>query len=143
MAEPSDSLEKVYAEVNKVNAGEGKEFKLVHKYDHFLGGELYVVAFKWQDKQVENYAYVKASGIYIAKNQRGIIDLATRFGEDVSIRGALVRLINVTNLIGLAFTALVIYLVGVKGSTEVPAIVTAALGSVLGFYFGTQKTGKG
>lgn len=114
--------------------------QLVHTHAKFLGGQLLVVTFDNAGQGFENYVFVRRKVVRVARNMTLMVELANQETDSGPIGKAFAELLNIANIIALALTALIAYLVVAKNMTEVPAVLTTALTTIIGFYFGTKSS---
>ncbi len=121
-------------EVQNANPGAHK-FHITNTHKDFLEGTLYEVAFMENEQSWHNYVYHDSTGLHLAKNASVLIPLiskkAPKHGWIDSIGG-------ITGVLALIITCTIAYLVIWAPSIEIPDTFSAALTTILGFYFGSQ-----
>ncbi len=139
MTTKDEMIQKALVASQEVNH-DGTEFKLLYKHPKFLSGALYVIGFKEGERKCENYVFVRNGTVRVAKNTNHLVDLANQESEGGVLTRVIPEFANVSSIIALVLIAAICYIVLVKGSNDVPAILSTSLSTIIGFYFGTRAT---
>jgi hypothetical protein len=110
----------------------------------FLDGTLYFVYYQpSQDiKELLLYAYFKGDDVIIINNIEELAKVMSVY-RPASKLGDVFSLGAVAGIIALLVTITLCCLILLKGVTDPPQILSAALTSILGLYFGSKVVGKG
>lgn len=138
MPSPSDLTARAIASVQEINS-DADQFRLLFKHPKFLGGSLYVVQFQRDAQKFENYVFFRNGAERVAKNTNHLVELANQEAEHGPLRRSISELVNVSSIIAFVLTFVICYLVLAKGTTEIPAILSTSLSTIIGFYFGTKS----
>jgi hypothetical protein len=139
MPSADDQIQRAIASTREVN-DEGVDFKFLYRHPKFLGGELLVIGFYEGERKCENFVFFKGSTVRVAKNSNHLVDLANQETEIRPFARAAAEFVSVSSLIAVLLTAAICYLVLVQGksNSEIPAILSTSLSTIIGFYFGTK-----
>lgn len=139
MAEKMADRDIAIEAISEFNPG-ATDRQVSHAYRHFLRGTLYIITFNLNGVDCENYVFLKKkSPPRVAKNFNLLMQLLTQESNNSPIVEAMAELINIANIIAIALTLLIGYLVVARNATEIPAVLTTALTTIIGFYFGTKS----
>lgn len=129
-----EERDKAIEEVKKINP-KAIDFHIVNVHSDFMDGNLYVVGFEDEGSTYHNYVHIDEHGAHLSKNEALLISMVSKKYKRVSILDSLG---GVAGIIGLAITGAIIYLLIENPRYEIPQVLSAALTTILGFYFGSQ-----
>lgn len=133
-----NDVEKVLEQVRLLNP-RSDSLHVVNLHKDFLGGALYVIGFERDGDQFHNFVFLDKDELHVAKNDALLISMISKRYKKETLLDSLG---GVAGIIGLAVTATIIYLLINNPLAEIPQILSAALTTILGFYFGSQTTRK-
>ena len=133
-----DEADKIIEEAKKYSP-EASNHKINTVHPNFFDGSLYVVDFLIDGKSFHNYVFSGSDGIQVFRNEALLISMIS--GK--SKRNDLVhKLGGIAGIIGLIITLAIVYIFISNPAADIPQVLSAALTSILGFYFGSQSTKK-
>jgi hypothetical protein len=137
-----DDFEKAIRASSNLSSHEGTNHRVINHHIEFLDGSLYVVEFdSKEDKKLVNYVYIEGSDITVCKNPALLNELVARKSKKTGATLVLESIGGIAGIIGLIITLTIVWLLIKDPKAEVPQLLSAALTTILGFYFGT-KTNK-
>ena len=134
-----DDFEKAIKASTNLSSHEGANHRVINHHPEFLDGSLYVVEFdSKEDKKLTNYVYFEGSETTVCKNSALLNELVARKSKKSGVVSILESLGGITGIIGLVITFTIVWLLVNDPKAEVPQLLSAALTTILGFYFGTK-----
>lgn len=138
--ESMNDHERAVKAAKELSSHEGEGHKIINQHSEYLNGSLYVVGFEKKDgEQLVNYVYIEGSEITVCKNPSLLNELVSRKSKKPAIVLAIETLGGMAGIIGLVITGTIVYILAVNPTAEVPQILSAALTTILGFYFGSKS----
>jgi len=134
--------EKALDAVKKRNADQS-DFRVLSVIPKYLEGTLYIIGFL-DEKKVgyENYVYIpddEDAEVHVYRNTLMLTNAVSIHHRRTSAAEKFLHLGGVTGALALIVTATICYLtVSSKGELKIPEVLSGALTSILGFYFGTK-----
>ncbi len=136
-----DNYEKTVQESKKLSSHEGDGHKVINHHSDYLKGSLYVVGFKTADgEERSNFVYIEGNDVTVCKNQALLNEMVARKSRKVGLSSLIEDFGGVAGIIGLMITVTIVYILINDPKAEVPQILSAALTTILGFYFGTKSS---
>ncbi|MES9926070.1 MAG: hypothetical protein ABW152_18490 [Candidatus Thiodiazotropha endolucinida] len=117
---------------------EGDEYHVINYHPEFLSGELYVVGFETDDGPKNVFVYMEKGKPIVCKNQALLNELVARKSKKTGFQSVLESLGGIAGVIGVLITVTIIYIVLRDPKAEIPQVLSAALTTILGFYFGSK-----
>jgi hypothetical protein len=128
--------------VMEVNPG-ARDFQPVYSLPNFLNGQLVVVSGIDADgRQIDNHVYLTSNSVRVAKNPSHFAHLVAEEARRRSPFAAVLDAGGIAGVIAVIITLTICYMLAIVHVTDVPAVLSTSLTSILGFYFGT-KVGRG
>ena len=133
------NFEKAIEAAQGVSAHEGQDHTIINHHPEFLDGSLYVVGFKDENDESKTvYVYIEGKKVTVCKNQALLNEMVARKTQKKGIAYIIESFGGVAGFIGLAITGTIIYMFFNDPKVEIPQILSGALTTILGYYFGTQ-----
>lgn len=136
-----DNFAKAIKAASNLSAHEGADFKVVNHHPDFLSGSLYVVGFKNSNgESLSNYVYIQGDEVTVCKNPAMLNEMVSRKSRKTGVVSFIESIGGVAGIIGLLITCTIIFLLVRNPEANVPQALSAALTTILGFYFGTKAS---
>jgi hypothetical protein len=137
-----DNFEKAVEASKNLTNNDGIGHHVINHLSEFLDGQLYVVGFKSSEgQQFLNYVYIEGEKATVYKNEALLLSFVSKYSKKSGLQYFFENIGGIAGLIGLIITFTIVYLIISNPKNEIPQILSAALTTILGFYFGT-KTNK-
>ncbi len=117
---------------------QGDEYHVINYHPEFLSGELYVVAFETEEGSKHVFVYMENGRPTVCKNPALLNELVARKSKKTGFHSIMEGLGGIAGIIGVLVTVTIIYLVLRDPKAEIPQVLSAALTTILGFYFGSK-----
>jgi hypothetical protein len=120
----------------------GTEFEVTHTRPEFLDGILVFIQFYDEDEaDDENYVYITDSDTHLMTDYEEVAALVAQHRPASSSHRLLRELMHVGGIAGFVavlITITICYMLAFKDAKEIPQILSGALTTILGFYFGSK-----
>jgi len=137
-----DNFEKAVKASKELSSHEGDGHCVINHHTEYLKGSLYIIGFKSSEgKEFKNFVYIEGDEVTVCKNPAILNEFVARKSQKSDFRNTIEALGGVAGIIGLIITITIVWLVINNPDAKIPQILSAALTSILGFYFGS-KAGK-
>ena len=133
-----DNFEKAINASKNLSSAEGTGHRVINHHTEYLNGELYVVGFDDADELLTNFVYIEGDDITVCKNQALLNELVARKSKKSGLAFVVDSIGGIAGIIGLIITLTIVWLVVKDPKLEIPQVLSAALTTILGFYFGTK-----
>lgn len=134
-----DNFAKAIKAASNLSSHEGADFKVINHHPEFLDGSLYVIGFNDAiGESLSNYVYIQGEEITVCKNPALLNELVSRKSRKTGIAAFIESIGGVAGIIGLLITCTIIGLLVRNPEGSVPQVLSAALTTILGFFFGTK-----
>ncbi|CAH9067697.1 hypothetical protein PSECIP111854_04175 [Pseudoalteromonas sp. CIP111854] len=118
-----------------------KNYRVIFHHPEYLDGELYVVEYDIEKASNSCYVYVENGEANVLTSQALLNEMVARKTKKSGVASTLDSLGGMAGIIGLIVTLTIVYIVVGKPEAEIPQILSTALTAILGFYFGSKKSG--
>ena len=133
-----DNFEKAVSASKSMSSKDGAGHRVINHHTEYLNGQLYVICFEdSENNNLYNYVYIEGDEVIVCKNEALLNELVSRKSKKSNIKQVLDGIGGVAGIIGLIITLTIVYLVLSDPKVEIPQILSAALTTILGFYFGS------
>ena len=133
-----DRSQEARAEVKRLNKGsESHHITEIHR--RFLGGELYVVKFQKNGKTKKNYVYVAGKEVNLYKSPTKLIAMIKDIGTRKNSVFLFFEPSVISGIIALLLIVIIGYLLVRNPNGDIPLTLSAALTTLMGFYFGSMR----
>ncbi len=130
--------------VREANESEAQDFRLIDIKQGFLGGALFTISFKsklQQESSYTNRVYFNGKELRLFRNDELLLSiLGATFAPQRSfidiMFDRLEKIEAVSGIIALAIAGTIIYMTIFSPGSALPDILSTALTTILGFYFG-------
>ncbi|MBS0355734.1 MAG: hypothetical protein JSR83_17755 [Proteobacteria bacterium] len=141
MSVSKEIQKKAIAAVVDVNPG-AIDCQVIYSLPEFLNGQLVVVEGSHQGSgdKFTNHVYVSGKGVRVAKNQSHFAHLVAEEAKKPSAVAEFTRTSGIAGVIAIIITLTICYMFAFLRVTDVPAVLSTSLATILGFYFGTKAT---
>lgn len=137
-----DNFEKAILASRNLSASEGSGHRVINHHPEYLNGQLYVIIFESKDgESLTNYVYIEGNDVTVCKNPALLNELVSRKSKKSGLQALIDSVGGIAGIIGLIITLTIVGLLIKDPRMEIPQILSTALTTILGFYFGT-KSGK-
>ncbi len=122
---------------------DGTKFKVMNVTTDFLDGTLVFVEFRDSGDEDENYVYVTPSETLVMLDYEDVTALVARYRPPNAWQRLVRELFHVGGVagtIGILITLTICYRIAFQGVGDVPQVLSGALTTILGFYFGTKAS---
>lgn len=134
-----DNFAKAIEAASNLSSHEGAGFKVINHHPEYLDGSLYVVGFNDANgERLSNYVYIQGDDITVCKNPSLLNEFVSRKSRKKGITALVDSIGGIAGIIGLLITCTIIFLIVNNPDANVPQILSAALTTILGYFFGTQ-----
>lgn len=132
--------ERALSAVESLNS-EGNDFSVTFVHSDFMDGSLYVVEFFSASDRITNWVYIAGKELNVIKNPALLVEFVARKTRRLGLATTILKHTGgIAGLIALIITISICYMFVFRENTEIPDVLSAALTTVLGFYFGSKTT---
>ncbi|WP_028863316.1 hypothetical protein [Psychromonas aquimarina] len=134
-----DNFEIAISASKNLTSNDGNGHRVVNHHPEYLNGQLYVIAFEHVDGETyHNYVYIESGKTTVCKNPALLNELVSRKSKKAGLESFISNIGGVAGIIGLIITLTIVWLVVKDPYIPIPQVLSAALTTILGFYFGSK-----
>lgn len=134
-----DNFERAVKASKALSSSEESGHRVINHHTEYLNGQLYVVGFEDDEGETfTNFVYIENDDVSVCKNPALLNELVARNSKKSGIASFIGSVGGVAGIIGLIITLAIVWLLINDPKVEVPQVLSAALTTILGFYFGSK-----
>lgn len=131
--------EKAINATKQLSGHESHSHQIINYHKDFLRGSLYVVSFTFrEDNDKVNYVYIEDNEVTVCKNPALLNELVSKKSQKRGMSEFIDEIGGTSGIIGLLITCTIIWMLVNNPNNEIPQILSTALTTILGFYFGSK-----